>query len=95
MATTDIFDIGDLITWAFTFRNTSAVLTDPSGGVVITVKDPSGNTSTPSVTNSSTGVYSVNVTLDEAGTWYARALSAGDLVGAAEDFITVRTSQVV
>jgi len=93
MASTDVFDVGDSVTITINIKNTSDVLTDPSGGVTATSKDPSGNETALVVSNPSTGVYTAPVTIDESGTWYVRFVAAGDLVGAIEDYFTVRTSQ--
>lgn len=54
-----------------TFRLTDGTLVDPTN-VVLTVKDPSGNTSTPTVSNPSTGVFTATIDFDEEGIWYWR-----------------------
>ena len=52
-----------------TFRLTDGTLVDPSS-VDLTVIDPSGVTSTPAVSNPSTGVYTAVIAFDEVGIWY-------------------------
>lgn len=66
-------------------------LTDPTS-VVVTVKDPSGNDSTPAPTNSSTGVYVLNLDLDEFGQWNIRWVGTGDVVAAIVKSIYVEKS---
>ena len=44
-------------------------LVDPDT-VVLTVRDPDDNITTPAVTNPSVGVYEVLHTFDEVGNWY-------------------------
>lgn len=50
------------------FRNLAGDLANPTT-VVLTVRSPSGTVTTPSLTNTSTGVYAGMITFDEAGEW--------------------------
>jgi len=75
--------------WA-SFRSAN-VFADPSGEVTIMHRDPSGNEASEvynggagNVVKSATGKYYLDLTIDEEGTWYWRAKSAGDLIGTKE-----------
>lgn len=63
-----------------------------AGTVVCNLKDPSGNASTPSVTNPSTGVYHAFVTTDEAGEWPYQFVSSGATVAVGESSFQVIAS---
>lgn len=69
----------------------NGVLTDPTS-VTVTVKDPSGNDSTPTPTNSSTGVYTLNLDLDEYGQWNIKWAGTGAVVAAIVKSIFVEKS---
>lgn len=60
-------DIGDDVTVTTTVY-VDGVLTDPAS-VVVTVTDPAGDDTTPSVTNPSTGVFHATVPVTAAGRW--------------------------
>lgn len=59
------------------------VLTDPSTAV-LTVEDPSGNESTPSVSDDGTGLRSATVVLDEEGYWKYKWVGTGSAAGVKE-----------
>lgn len=82
------YDVGDLVRLTGTFRNSSDALTNTTA--VCTVRKPDGTASTPSVTNGSTGVYTVDVTLDQEGHWFYRWAGTGDVVAAEEGEFYVR-----
>lgn len=65
------------------FRDLDGALTDPTT-ITVTFWDPSGNatTSTSSWTNSSVGVYYLDLTTDEDGTWYYKWVGAGAVIAA-------------
>lgn len=75
-----------------TFRTLAGALSDTTA--VCSVKAPDGTTSTPSVTHDSTGVYSADVTLDQAGTWYIEWQGSGTVIAAGDTAIAVRASYV-
>jgi hypothetical protein len=90
------YDIGDLVRIQGTFTDADSVAFDPD---VVTAKylDPSGNTTTDaSPTNSATGVYYIDVPVDEYGTWYYRfeGKTSGDALQGAEETIFVVTQSV-
>jgi hypothetical protein len=75
-------DVGDRISTRFLVYNAAGSLTNAT--VVLTVTDPAGSTSTPSVTNTATGIYDAEFTLASAGTWTWRWAASGTVV-AVED----------
>lgn len=67
MNETNTYDVGDVAVVTGTFRTTSTnALVNPSA-VTVKVTDPSANTTTGSGTNASTGIYTFDIDLDEAG----------------------------
>jgi hypothetical protein len=75
-----------------TFRTLAGALSNTTA--ICTVQAPDGTLTTPSVTNDSTGVYSADVTLDQAGTWYVEWQGSGTVVAAGDTAIAVRQSYV-
>ena len=75
-----------------TFRTLAGALSNTTA--VCSVKAPNGTISTPSVTNDSTGVYSADVTLDQAGTWYIEWQGSVTVIAAGDTAIRVRSSYV-
>lgn len=92
------YDVGDLVRCTGTFTDADGTATDPDT-VVFKVKDPSANTTSytydtdAEVIKSATGVYYVDVDLDEAGTWWYRFEATGAGQSAAEDNFYARQSQ--
>lgn len=86
--------IGQRLRWTVTVTNAAGSAVDPSGGVTITVQDPSGAETTPGVTNAAVGTYYAEFTGDAAGTWKLRAVSVGDQIGALETYFDIRESLV-
>lgn len=72
------YDVGDRPTFEYEARDADGTLT--AATVALTMTDPSGDTSTPSVTTPSTGVYRAPVTLSEAGTWFGVWTASGTVV---------------
>ena len=66
--------------------NDSGALTDAT--VALTVTDPSGNTTTPSVNHASTGTYTSTFTLTAAGVWYGTWAVSGAVVKVDEFQVT-------
>lgn len=95
------YDVGDKISLTALFKNSAAVLTDPTV-VKMRYEDPSGNETTltygtspeTDITKSATGTYVAYLTLDEAGTWYYRWIATGAVVAQEEGTFDVRTPQV-
>ena len=92
------FDVGDVVRIYARFKSSGSYV-DP-GAVAIKIQDPSGNETSPVptyanglVSKASTGVYYYDLTIDEAGQWYARVNATGSYQGSSEDGFYVRTSQ--
>jgi hypothetical protein len=77
-----VYDIGDLARLSLALTDVTGVAA--AGTVVLTVTDPAGTATTPSLTNPSTGAYYADVEMTAAGTWTYRWTSTGAVV-AAED----------
>jgi hypothetical protein len=92
------FDIGDAARCRATFLDDAGNPVDPST-VQFQVKDPSANIDDfvygvdPEVVKDGTGLYLVDVPLDEAGIWYYRWSCTGDVQAAEEDQFTVKQSE--
>ncbi len=96
----NVYDVGDLVRVTGTFTDVDGVATDPD---VVRVKyqDPSGNDTTDlygtnNTVKSATGVYYLDIDIDEAGIWYYRIegeTSGGAGQGAAESWFSVNSSQ--
>ena len=91
------FDVGDTIRLTGTFTDAAGVATAPSGTVYIKVLDPGGTATTYSgtqLTNSSTGVYYVDVCANASGRWYWRTEANGSgCYGADESYFDVELSR--
>lgn len=90
------YDIGDLVRIQGTFTDVNDAAFDPDV-VTVKYKDPSGNiTTNTSASNPSTGVYTVDVTVDESGVWYYRfegTASGGAYQGGEETYFSVTASE--
>lgn len=89
------YNVGSQVRITGTFTNPNAS-DDPVDPTTITIyyKDPSGNITELSgtdsdVTNSSTGVYYTDITIDESGTWIYRFVGTGAAVAADEGYFLV------
>lgn len=80
------YGIGDRVKISATFRNSLGVLSNTT--VVLRLRTPAGVSSTPTPTNSSTGVYDYEILLTgsnaQAGRWQYRFEGTGS-VDSAED----------
>ena len=86
-------DIGDRVTLTATFTDSAGDAVAPTA-VTLKVLDPSGNTTTTTsgFTNDSTGVYSYDVDIDEAGVWHYNFAGTGNAVAADEGEFRVSES---
>jgi hypothetical protein len=75
-----------------TFRTPDGSLSNTTA--VCTVKAPDGTTTTPSVTNDSTGVYHADITLDQAGSWRIEWQGSVTVIAAGDAAVNVRKSYV-
>lgn len=101
MATTyGEYDIGDLVSVTVEFRNTSAVLIDPTG-VTFAVRSPAGVVTNytygvdAQLVKDAVGKYRVDVNATLVGTWRYRWASTGTGQGAEEGQFVVRPSGVL
>ena len=85
---------GQKVRISASFTNSAGTEADPSD-VILTVKAPTGVTSTPTVSRDSTGIYHADVTLNSAGQWHYRWTGSGVIVAAGETFLIVNESEVV
>lgn len=86
-----VYDKGQLVRVSVTFQDTTGAYVDPTT-VVLTVIDPAGTTTTPSVTKDSLGHYHADVNANLSGTWKYRFTGTGTNQGADEDYFTVNQS---
>jgi uncharacterized protein YfaS (alpha-2-macroglobulin family) len=76
-----------------TVRNRAGVLTDAS--VAWTVKAPDGTVTEPPTTeHPSTGLYELEILLDQAGKWKVEAQASGAVEVAGDFVLSVRKSAV-
>jgi len=93
------YDIGDSIRVTCTFTNLAGANTDPTA-VKVTVKDPSAHETKyvygtdPEVVKSATGIYYIDVTIDEQGRWWFRWDATGALTAAVEESVKIRANKV-
>ena len=78
-------DVGDRINVQHLVYNAAGALTNAT--VVLSVTDPAGTITTPSVTNASTGTYTAVITLSTAGLWQWKWTASGTVVDVAYDSI--------
>lgn len=82
------YNRGDVARVTCTFRNGSGDVTDTTASV--TVVAPDGTTTTPTPVHDSTGVYHVDITVDQGGAWHTRWVGAGVVAAVAPDVVWVR-----
>lgn len=82
------YDLGDVATLAIQIKDNTGTLANATS-VVATVTAPDGTTSTPSVTNGSTGNYSVAFTATQVGRHSIRWVATGTNAGAYTDVFEI------
>lgn len=91
--TTDTTRIGETETLSFTFRNASAVLTDPTS-IVLSIREPDGTETAKTqadMTSPSTGLWTYDFAVTKAGRHFAVADGDGDVEAVAEiEFYALR-----
>lgn len=92
MARNESFPYGDTVTLKAEFY-VERVLTDPTT-VNLTVQDPSGDQSTPSIQNGGTGIRYVTFEAEEAGRWRYKWVSTGSAAGVKEGGFYVNSSGI-
>ena len=80
-------DVGDRVTVTTTVT-VEGVATNATMAILVT--SPSGTTSTPTISNPSTGVYKANIDATEAGVWLYKWTASGAVVSTQIDQFTVR-----
>lgn len=92
------YDLGQLVRITGTFTDSGGTVTDPAT-VIFAYKAPGDTAATEytygvdaEVVNSGTGVYYVDLDLDEVGTWYYRFYSTGTGQAAEESRLIVQES---
>ncbi len=87
------WDVGDAPTLWVEWRNPGGDLTGTI--TLLTLRRPDGTTTTPTVTNPSTGRYEAVITVDQPGTWSYRWVTTDVLEAAEEGRLYVRRSAVL
>lgn len=86
-------DIGDSVRFSVSFTNSSGAAANPTT-VKLVIKKPDGvETVYADATNSATGSYYRDLTMDQAGTWLWRWNGTGAVQASTEGFCKVRVSQ--
>ena len=75
------YTVGDQLTLTASFVALGGTFVDPTT-VTVNVHKPNGTIVTPSVTHASTGVYTVQQSLDVPGNWMWKAVGTGAAVAA-------------
>lgn len=96
MAAPNRYDVGDQVRLWGVFKNLAGADADPDT-IICKHQDPSGNETTitypTGMTKASTGRYYVDLTIDEAGTWYYRFNGTGAIIAAGEQSFIARATQ--
>lgn len=86
-----VYDLGDVVVLGVTITDSTGTPANATA-VVATITAPDGTTSTPSVTNSGTGLYDVSFTPTTSGRYLIRWVATGTNASAYQDDFTVRDS---
>lgn len=88
------YDVGTAVRLSVAFTDNTGTPADPSD-VLLRVKDPSGETSLPSVTRDGVGLYHCDVVLSLTGNYFYRYEGSGAIIAVADAQINVTASQVL
>ena len=88
------YDLGDVVTVSVNVKDSTGTLA-AAGAVTLTVTLPDGTTTAPSVTNSSTGVYTATYTPTQVGRHGVRWVATGANAGAYTDVFDVLDSALM
>lgn len=83
-----MIDLGDVVVRSINVRNSAGALAN-AGSVVATITLPDGTTATPSVVNTSTGVYTITYTPTLVGFYRLRWVATGSNANAYGDAFVV------
>ena len=91
------YDKGDTVRASATFTDADGLGVDP-GTVTFKVLDPSGNEASyvyggVEVIKTATGIYYIDILIDESGTWHFRCEGTGTDAAASESYFSVRVSK--
>jgi hypothetical protein len=93
MTIANTYDIGDYVRLSSTYTIDN-VPTNPTA-VFVFVQHPNGvldSYTTGDLTNSSTGTFHIDITVDASGRWDYRFTSSGTVIAADENFFIVERS---
>lgn len=82
------YDLGDVVTVSVNVKDSAGAAAN-AGAMVLTITAPDGTTSTPSPTNTPTGVYTATYTPDQVGRHLVRWVATGANAGAYTDVFDV------
>lgn len=85
-----VYDVGDRARLTLALTDVTGAAAD--GTVVLTVTDPAGTATTPTVTNTGVGAYRADVDLNAAGTWLYRWVSTGAVIAAEDGTLEVEVN---
>jgi hypothetical protein len=93
------YDIGSVAILTATFKNSSGLPQDPST-VTLRVRDPNDEIATYTyqalqITRVGVGVYSFNLPLPLAGTWFYRFEGSGWITASADSYLQVTRSETL
>jgi hypothetical protein len=84
-----VYDLGDVVSLGISIYNTSGTLQNATA-VTATITAPDGSSSTPTVTNSSAGLYDISYNPSLAGRYRIRWIATGTNASAYTDEFSVR-----
>lgn len=76
-----VYQINDVVPVTATFTNAAGAPANPTT-VTLTIRKPDGTVLTPAPTNSSTGVYTYNLAVDQPGLWWYTFVGTGAVAAA-------------
>lgn len=89
-----MYDLGDVVPLRFTVRDAGGNLAN-AGSAVLTITLPDDSTTTPTLDNTSTGLYDVDYLTTAVGRHLVRFVTAGSNAGAYSDVFDVRAAAAV
>lgn len=89
-----VYDVGDTVTLGVEINNAAGSLAN-AGSVTLTVILPDGTTTSPLVSNPSTGIYNAALVASQIGTHVLRWVATGANAAAFSDSFTVRDGALI
>lgn len=91
----NVYPLGQTVKVSTTFSTAAGTPANPTT-VVLTVRSPSGDATTPTPTNTGTGIYEAILAPDEAGVWrYEFKGTTGTAVAVDASWFTVERRLVI